>query len=416
MADPFALMNRTLDRNQKRVAGGRQSKSRDLHNPADLERIRALHPDFDKVMGLADLDYKTMCRADADFAKHFPIPPLMEPVREFREHSNSVDAVCWDPNRGSFVSASHDSTLKVWDVTSGRCLRTLSDHDGGVYHCAVASTGRHMISCGSGTKNVLLWEWPQGEKGRVLKGHRKAVYHATFSPDGLSAATADQEGNIAVHDIGSGSGNRHRLLSLHVGVAHGSSFCRDDPSLLCSVGSDGGLQVVDLREQGPSQFWSLPSTAANYTVLQTSLSIPSAHGGDIVYAAEFVDRDTIFTTGADHKLKRWDLRRVPRAPLRAADRGGACARDYLGHSAPLRSLAVSSDRRYLVSGCEDGSCRVWCRDELELTGHNTAMLLLSGHVDIVSGCVWQEDRENRRASVLSCSWDQSIKLFTVDLQ
>jgi WD40 repeat protein len=199
--------------------------------------------------------------------------------------------------------------------------------------------------------------------------------------------------------------------------------------------------MTDLRQNHKQAVWNLPSAAAN-GVFQTSLCIPKAHDNYPIYGVDFVDATTIFTCGADHKLKRWDLRM---APFKAK------SAEYLGHSAPLRSLAVAPDKRFVVTGCEDGSCRIWRGNELgdvnasrklvkgqldkrpedqELlrqhrvlsarseqiarNGYGSASVTLTGHVSLVSACAWLE--ENDKASVLSCSWDQSINLYEVALK
>ncbi len=53
-------------------------------------------------------------------------------------------AVSWDGRRA--VSASWDHTLKVWDVESGRELRTLKGHTGCRHGVAVSRDGRLAVS------------------------------------------------------------------------------------------------------------------------------------------------------------------------------------------------------------------------------------------------------------------------------
>merc|ERR1719277_1350821 len=365
MADPFALVNRSLNRSTASTSKGNSSnngttrtrKKLDPSNPKDLEYLRRMHPDFDEFMVSSSVDYKTRCQTEASFADRFKIPPVVEPKCKYREHQNSVDAVCWSPDPDLFISASHDSTLKVWDARRGVCTDTLSGHTAGVYHCAVAGNGRLLISCGSGeSKNVLVWSWPSKQICNTLLGHKRAVMHATFNSDSTCAATIDQEGNLIVHDLMRGVSRCE--ASPHHGVGHASSFCKEDSNLLCTVGGDGSIQLLDLREQFCPEAWRMPSVVSNAVALHPPrLGIAGAHDGHAVYAAEFVDSSTIFTGGGDHKMKRWDLRALAKGKTK-------CYREYLGHSGSVRSLAVSQDQRFAVTGCEDGSLRVWPRDPL----------------------------------------------------
>jgi len=409
MANPFSLMTRALDKQGTR----RQQKVRDPNNPADAAYLRAMHPDFDELMGAATVDYRTMAHTDVKFADKFRIPPIVEPCRTFQEHSNSVDAVCWGPEPGRFISASHDKTLKVWDAKSGKCLQTLTGHTGGIYHCAVSSTKRHVLSCGSGESNdnLLLWQWPEAKVAAKLRGHPKAVHHATFSHDGRQASSVDQEGTMVLHDISQSKPIMQR--SLHYGVVHSSCFCWEDPNLLCTAGHDGHIHFTDLREAGNRGFWNESSMVANCVRACPSLSIDAPHDGYAVYAVEFPDARGLVSCGADQKAKRWDLRMSPWRPETYGE--------FLGHSTGIRSLALSADKRFLVTGCEDGSCRIWPKDgraqrtPAAPSGHIPALRTLSGHVSLVSGCAWQEDEADRAALVLSSSWDQKVQLFRVPL-
>lgn len=420
-----------------------------------------MYPDFDEVMVSTSLDYRTRCQTDAGFASKFRMPPVVEPQCKYREHQNSVDAVCWSPDAGSFISASHDTTLKVWDAKRGVCTGTLDGHVAGVYHCAVAGNGRLVISCGSGSvKNVLLWSWPSKQICNVLHGHKRGVTHATFVADSTCASTIDQEGNVLVHDIIRGVTKCESAP--HRGCGHATSFCQEDPNMLCTVGGDGSIQLLDLREQFYPEQWRLPSVMANAVALHPPRrGIEGAHDGHDVYVAEFVDQHTIFTGGADHKLKRWDLRALAKGKTK-------CFREYLGHTGSVRALAVSQDQRFVVTGCEDGSLRIWPKDPLvevraslkelkaevkqidarlqegspdemralrqrrqelegragplkasedkmKREGYISALRMLNGHVGLVSGCAWKEDAGQSCATILSSSWDQTLQLFNIPL-
>ena len=49
-------------------------------------------------------------------------------------HTDSVERVAVLPD-GNAISASHDRTLKVWDLKSGQCVMTLQGHTQSVYEC-----------------------------------------------------------------------------------------------------------------------------------------------------------------------------------------------------------------------------------------------------------------------------------------
>mmetsp|Transcript_51003 Transcript_51003/g.108345 ORF Transcript_51003/g.108345 Transcript_51003/m.108345 type:complete len:485 (+) Transcript_51003:242-1696(+) len=481
MLGPFALIDRSLNRSglqggsgKKKPKGGSGGgypsgssgggrRRLDLNDPKSIEYLRRMHPDFDEFVSSADVDYRTQCHTDANFGRRFRMPPVLESTRSLQGHSNSVDAVCWGMDPDTIISGSHDATLKVWDLKRGACIETLSgQHSAGIYHCASLPKQQLLVSCGSGQeKNLLLWKWSQKNAPASLKGHSRSVVHASFSADGQRLASAAQDGGVIVHDVERQAQTLQRTP--HLGSALCTSFCASEPQLLVTGGLDGSIQFLDLRTEPTSKALLLPSAVANRVQLKTNLSIAEAHDRYAVHCMEFLDRETLFSGGADHKLKRWDLRMM--APFKPA-----CAAEYLGHTAPVRSLAVGGEGKTVVTGCEDGSLRVWPSDplhsiqsqmrslrmhikdldtdandfgrsaperaqstaELKKTREALAALrreeeqlvrenyvpascMLNGHLAQVSGCLMRPSASGKGIDVVSSSWDQTLRTFFVDL-
>ena len=76
------------------------------------------------------------------------------------------------------LSGSCDNTLRVWDVSSGACVRTLSGHSAAVFAVSVyadpSSGGMHAVS-GSGDKTLRVWDVSSGACVRTLSGHSDIV-------------------------------------------------------------------------------------------------------------------------------------------------------------------------------------------------------------------------------------------------
>ena len=69
------------------------------------------------------------------------------------------------------ASGSGDNTVRLWEVASGKLLRTLEGHKDAVLSVVFYLSGRTLAS-GSGDNTVRLWEVASGKLLRHSKGTR----------------------------------------------------------------------------------------------------------------------------------------------------------------------------------------------------------------------------------------------------
>lgn len=70
------------------------------------------------------------------------------------------------------VSGSDDNTLKVWSANTGKCLRTLLGHTGGVWSSQMSGT---TIVSGSTDRTLRVWNAETGQCLHTLYGHTSTV-------------------------------------------------------------------------------------------------------------------------------------------------------------------------------------------------------------------------------------------------
>jgi hypothetical protein len=78
-------------------------------------------------------------------------------LRDLADHIHVVNACAVTPDGRHAVSASHDKTLKVWELATGRAVATLEGHTSGVEACAVTPDSRHMVSA-SDDRTLKVWD------------------------------------------------------------------------------------------------------------------------------------------------------------------------------------------------------------------------------------------------------------------
>ena len=152
----------------------------------------AFSPDGKRIV-TASLD--TTARVwDAESGK-----PIGEPLEG---HEDWVGSAAFSPDGKRIVTASRDKTARVWDAESGKPVgRPLRGHEGAVMSAAFSPDGRRIVTA-SADKTARLWEAATGRPiSEPLAGHDGGVWSAAFSPDGRRIVTASFDKTARVWDI-----------------------------------------------------------------------------------------------------------------------------------------------------------------------------------------------------------------------
>jgi WD40 repeat protein len=67
-----------------------------------------------------------------------------------------VRALAVTPDSKVLISASDDATIRFWDLSNGRCFRTLKAHTGGIRGITLSPDGMKLASA-SWDRTVKLW-------------------------------------------------------------------------------------------------------------------------------------------------------------------------------------------------------------------------------------------------------------------
>uniref|UniRef100_A0AAF5Q6T2 RING-type domain-containing protein n=1 Tax=Wuchereria bancrofti TaxID=6293 RepID=A0AAF5Q6T2_WUCBA len=138
----------------------------------------------------------------ADHCIHlYDIRRPVEPINVFRGHRKAVSYVKYC-TENEVVSASTDSNLRLWDVVSGKCIRTMKGHQNERNFVGLATDGNHIV-CGSENNHLYLYHKGLCDPlmcydfGRA-DNTRSALLATDSSSDFVSAVSWKKNSNIVV--------------------------------------------------------------------------------------------------------------------------------------------------------------------------------------------------------------------------
>ncbi len=141
--------------------------------------------------------------------KPLPDPPARDElpgeVRRFeaeKEHKRGVLGLALSRDGRRALSGSWDKTVRLWDVQTGRAIRTL-DESAEVNCVAPSPDGRYALS-GTSDKVLRLWDAESGREIRKLQGHTQPVRSVAFSPDGRLALSGSEDKTLRLWEVATG--------------------------------------------------------------------------------------------------------------------------------------------------------------------------------------------------------------------
>lgn len=173
------------------------------------------------------------------------------------DHKSVVRDLRFTPDGSLFlVSASLDTTLKVWDLKDdGNMVASMKGHPKAVYGCAFSPDCSLLASVGE-QRTVIVWNFKTYKMLRKLQGHHNHVTACEFSVDGAMLATASYDTRVILWDPHTGevlSQFSHVFPILSPVFAGGSNshFVRD----ICF--SPDGLHFATVCDDNLARVWSI---------------------------------------------------------------------------------------------------------------------------------------------------------------
>ena len=375
------------------------------------------------------------------------------PSKELLAHTDWVRCLCVTTDNLRLVSGSNDKTIRIWDVVSCQCMQVLTGHESSV-RCVCISDDGSMIMSGSRDNTIRLWDLETGAPIRILRGHDNWVTSVCSIHDRSQFLSCSSDKTVRLWDVNSSpilrrlkhNDNLHKIVEVPVRALSGSrnlkckiSFCawdqeqtllhsikvmddvdqeyvccafydRKENRLITPISSEGDKSsIIEWSVKGSEiiyiRHWNyLQGALGNIHCVEISesvLIIAVYEGKDILilkyssdknefrrcyilqghfysvrYLAQTFDKKYLLSGSDDYTIKMWSIPEpfiVPEIDGKSVNR--TPEHSFEGHTGSVTSISCIED--YMISGSEDNLIMVWClRNKCRLrtlVGHDGAI-------------------------------------------
>jgi len=273
-------------------------------------------------------------------------------LRTYTGHKIRVNAVDISPDGryalsgGGSITAQgdhpkKDNTVRLWDIESGSCLFSFNEHTRAVNTVAFSPDGKYALS-GSDDHTLCMWDLQKKICLRTFEGHTRGVLCLAFSPDGKYALSGGDDSLRALGD------SSLRLWDLKTGtcmhIFEGHQFGVSAVRFLKE-----GKQAISASKDGTLKLWNIKerSCEKTYTGHHDWVNDFSLHPCGKFMISASGSRSSASRTVREFTLRLWDIH------------SGECLRTFQGHTNPINAVDFSTDGRMVISGGSDYSVRLW---------------------------------------------------------
>ena len=252
----------------------------------------------------------------------------------FEGHIDNINSIVFSPDGKYFLSASKDFRVKLWELETGKILKTFEHQD--IALMAVFSPlfqkNGEFASC-SKDSNIIIWSKDTDSKPIKKFPGVKTVNCLAFSRGGdyLISGSSDDFNNIKLWDVKIGTIDK--------------SFIGHLKPVLCVIFSENGKYIASGSEDNMMILWNLQGDC---------VKIFRGHTNKIL-SINFVKIESnlfIMSGCHDKSMKLWSI----------DEKIGEALQTFNEHSDSVRCIALAKeDSVFMVSGSYDKTVKIWMR-------------------------------------------------------
>lgn len=337
---------------------------------------------------------------------------LAQEITFLEGHTAPVYAVAVSPDGKTFVTASFDRTIRVWDATTRETIRTIKDTDQITLSLAVSPDGR-QFAAGGFDEAVRIYDLPFRAPTGAFTGLSGNPSSLVTSPDGKLVVSGDDARVVRLWNGETGVGIRNfpGVTEVITGVAFNSDYTQvlatskdgylrgwkaDDGAVSGTILTTPSSSIAFLHELSQAVLGGTDGVLRKFQWPPVAPLTPPGHGGAVTGVAISPDGKWIISAGADQKVQFAEVADPTKSQSLSGQSGPVTALStadaYLatssntglvqiwkfaaegkdaavhqaglaGHTGSINDLAFRADGQQFATAGQDGTVRIWNRPE-----------------------------------------------------
>ncbi|MDA3779853.1 MAG: WD40 repeat domain-containing protein [Bacteroidales bacterium] len=243
-------------------------------------------------------------------------------IRKYKEHTDKIQSLAFNPNSTNFISGSSDETIKMWELSSTNSLKTLSRHHFDVYALKYCTDGKYFFS--GGDKNIDMWD-SEGNFIKTFSGNATSIWSIDISKDNKYLVNGCFEKKFRLWDIES-----EKCIY---------TFEGHTKSVLATAFSKDGKYIASGSQDYTIKLWDINTKKLIKTI--------NGHGGNI-YSLSFSPHNNYLASASrDKTIKIWNAK------------NGDFIKTLTAHNRSVMDIKFSANGKYMISASYDATVKLW---------------------------------------------------------
>ena len=318
-------------------------------------------------------------------------------ILPLRKHKRPIEALAFNAKGTTLVSASRDTTIRLWDVDTRNPHLMIEGHTESIKALGFLTDGKTLAN-GSSDRTLRLWNTETQAQQLVPVEHWGSALDFAFSQDGKTIAIGSTGSNVRLWNTDT-EDVLATFKTAHQGYVDAVTFSPDD-KILASGSRGGTVELWDVQNQRritilsghkneirvvgiPHRMGKTVATAAKgetiivlWDVINIGrkIGLLAEHMTETGAVAFSPDGKTLVSGHKNGVINSWDVTT------------GEQRSTFTGNAGSVTALAFSPDGQILANGSAAGSVRLW-----DPSAYTLVRGALIGHIGRINELTFSPD-------------------------